>query len=133
MFWVDLIIVLAALQFIFFGIQVAKARTEYGVKAPAMAGHEMFERAQRVHLNTLELLIVFFPAVLTAARYWRPEWIALAGAVYLVGRFIYQRSYMKDPGTRTLGFSLSMIPILLLLLASLVGAVLAGLKGAPLW
>ena len=132
MYWIDLIVVLAAAQFIAFGILVSKARTKYGVKAPAMAGHEMFERAQRVHLNTLELLVIFFPALLAATRYWRPEWVALTGAVYLVGRLVYQRAYMKDPETREIGFGLSIAPIVILLLVSLIGAALACLKGASL-
>lgn len=132
MYWIDLIVVLAAAQFIAFGILVSRARTKYGVKAPAMAGHEMFERAQRVHLNTLELLVVFFPALLIAARYWRPEWAALTGAVYLVGRLVYQHAYMKNPEKREIGFGLSIAPIVILLLVSLTGAVSAFLKGAPL-
>lgn len=36
---------LAILQFFLFGILVGRARAEFGIKAPATSGHELFERA----------------------------------------------------------------------------------------
>ena len=54
---------LALGQFILFGIQVGSLRARHGVKAPATAGHEEFERMFRVHQNTLEQLVVFLPAL----------------------------------------------------------------------
>jgi len=35
-------------------INVGKARAKYEVKAPATSGHEMFDRAYRIQMNTLE-------------------------------------------------------------------------------
>lgn len=81
----------------------------------------MFERAYRVQMNTLELLIILIPALYISAKYWSPTYTAIAGAVYLVGRLVYWRAYMADPKTRSLGFSLSMGPILVLVAASLLG------------
>ncbi len=124
--YVQIIAVLAILQFFFFGILVGRARGKYGVKAPATSGHEMFDRAYRVQMNTLEQLVGFLPALLLASLYW-PNWIiACIGAVYLIGRFLYQRSYVTDPAKRGLGFVLTVIPTFVLLLAVLIGAVLAG-------
>lgn len=37
---------------------VGRARGRYGVKAPAVSGHEMFERAFRVQMNTLEGVVL---------------------------------------------------------------------------
>ena len=48
---------------------VGRARAKYGVLAPAMTGHPDFERANRVHMNTLENLIIFIPAVWIFATY----------------------------------------------------------------
>jgi uncharacterized MAPEG superfamily protein len=59
----------------------------------------------------------------------RPTWAALLGAVYLVGRFVYLRSYVADPAQRGLGFGLSMLPIVALLLGALLGAGSALLRG----
>ena len=44
------------------GVMVGRARRTYGVEAPATTGVH-FERYFRVHVNTLEALIVFIPAV----------------------------------------------------------------------
>ncbi|HNR92218.1 MAG TPA: MAPEG family protein [Dokdonella sp.] len=120
---IDLVALLAVVQLVFFAILVGRARGRYGVKAPAVSGHEMFERAYRVQMNTLELMVMFLPALYIAAKYWPAQYIAGIGAVYLIGRLIYWRSYTAAPARRGLGFALSMIPVLALLIAGLVGII----------
>ena len=122
--YVDVVAMLAILQFLYFGGLVGKARGQYGVKAPAVSGNEHFERIYRVQMNTLELLVPFLPAMYAAGKYW-PAWIvASIGAVYLVGRVIYWRAYVAAPSTRGLGFVLSIAPVFGLALAALVPALL---------
>lgn len=123
--YVDLVAVLALIQLLFFGTLVARARGRYHVAAPAVTGNEFFERIYRVQMNTVELLVVFLPALYIAARYWSPAYVAVAGAVYLVGRMVYWRAYTEAPAKRELGFVLSMVPIVVLLLAGLGGIVRA--------
>ncbi len=122
---VELVAILAVVQFLIFGALTGRARGSSGLKAPAVTGHESFERIYRVQMNTLELLVAFLPSLLLAARYWPAIPVACVGAVYLVGRHFYWRAYVKDPGSRAMGFALSMLPTLLLALAALVGVVLA--------
>ena len=126
--WVDLVSVIALLQFVFFGLLVSRARGKYGIRAPATTGNEMFERLYRVQMNTLELLVVFVPALYLAARYWPPAVVARVGAIYVVSRVVYWKSYIKDPESRSLGYGLSAFPALGLLFAALAGLVLAALK-----
>ena len=126
--YVDLVAVLAVIQLIFFSVLVGRARGRYGVKAPAVCGHELFERAYRVQMNTLELMVAFLPALFIAAKYRPHAYVAGAGAVYLLGRMIYWRSYVRAPSSRTLGFALSMLPILSLL----IGATAAIIRGGAL-
>jgi hypothetical protein len=121
--YVDLIALLAIAQLIFFSILVGRARGTYGVKAPAVTGHAMFERVYRVQMNTLELLVAFLPLLFIAAKYFPQAYVAVAGAIYLVGRLIYWRSYVAAPASRGIGFGLSMLPILALLIGSLVAIV----------
>ena len=122
--YVHIVALLAIFQFIYFAILVGQARGKYGIKAPAMTGNEYFERAARVQMNTLEQLVGFLPALLIAAVYWPPVYVAAVGVVYLVGRVLYQRAYVADPAKRGLGFGLSFLPTTLLALAGLVGAVM---------
>ena len=122
--YVHIVAVLSIVQFFYFGIMVGKARGEYGVKAPATSGHEMFDRAFRVHMNTLEQLVGFLPALLIAGVYWSNFIIAAIGAVYIIGRFIYRKTYLEDPAKRGLGFLLSVAPTFILLVAAALGAIL---------
>ena len=115
--------VLAVLQFVFFGALVGRARGKYGVAAPAVVGHEMFERAYRVQMNTLELLMAFLPGLFLAGKYWPDDVVAGVGLIYVLGRFIYWRAYMGAPRSRALGYGLSAMPALALLLAALAGAI----------
>lgn len=127
MHYVHIVALLAIVQFIYFAMLVGQARGKYGIKAPAMTGHEHFERAVRVQMNTLEQLVCFVPALLVAAVYWSPVYVAATGVVYLVGRTLYQRAYAADPAKRGLGFMLTFFPTVLLVLAGLVGAVMRAL------
>ena len=122
--YVHIVALLALIQFIVFGIFVGQARGKYGIKAPAMTGNEHVKRAIRVHMNTLEQLVCFVPALLIAAVYWPQVYVAAVGVVYMVGRTLYRQAYVVDPSQRALGFTLTALPTLLLVLGGLVGAVM---------
>jgi uncharacterized MAPEG superfamily protein len=74
-------------------------------------------------MNTLEQLIVFIPAVFLFGYYGNAMVAAALGAVYLVGRFLFASSYVADPAKRSLGFMLSFLPTVVLLVGGLVQAV----------
>lgn len=123
--YVELIAVLATLQYLSFGALTGKERRRSGLKAPAITGDEGFERMYRVQMNTLELLIAFLPSLLLAAKYWPPLLVAGLGLVYLVGRFVYWRAYIRHPLSRGMGFMLSMCPTVLLAALALIGVILS--------
>jgi len=118
---VAIVVLLALLEFVAFGMLVGRARVLYGVKAPATSGNEVFERHFRVHYNTLEALTVFVPSIWLFGLYVSPQWGAALGAIYLVGRIVYFRSYVADPAQRSVGFGMSMMPMLALLIGALLG------------
>lgn len=121
MAWIDLVTLLALAEFFGFAYAVGKARQRYGIKAPATTGHDIFERTFRVQQNTLELLILFIPALWMAARYWNPAYTAAVGAVFIVGRVLYFFGYVKDPTKRSMGFLISFAPIVVLWVGALWG------------
>jgi hypothetical protein len=121
--YVDIVTALALLQFLVFGIKVGRARTRYGIPAPAITGNAAFECYFRVQQNTLELLILLIPALYLFSRYFNPTVAAGLGVVYLIGREIYAAGYVKEPKKRSAGFMLSAIPVLILLAGAAVGAV----------
>ena len=123
--FVAIVIVLALVQYFVFGMLVGKAQGTYEVHAPAMSGHPVFERYYRVHQNTLEMLVMFIPSIVLFSYLVRPDIAAAIGAIYLIGRIIYLRAYVSDPSKRGLGFMVSMLPVLVLLLGSGVAAVIS--------
>ena len=122
MAYVQIVLALALLQFMYFGIAVGRARGIYKCPAPATTGNEMFERYFRVQMNTLEQLVVFIPAIFLFAMKVDPRWAAALGAVYLVGRVLYFTSYVRDPAKRGPGFGLTFLPNLVLVVGGLIGA-----------
>lgn len=128
--FVAIVTVLALLQFFWLSLQVGRARGRYGVAAPATTGNEVFERHFRVHMNTLEQLVMFLPSLWIFAAYISPLWAAALGVVFILGRAIYAMSYVRDPKTRSLGFGLTFLPTFAMLIGILAWAVRAILLGA---
>lgn len=122
---VQLVIGLALAQFFFFLFAVGRARETYKVAAPATTGNEVFERYFRVQMNTLELLVMFVPAILLFAQFFGGYIAAGLGLIYLIGRTIYFRSYVKDPKSRGMGYGLSALPIMILVAGTIIGAIRA--------
>jgi glutathione S-transferase len=122
---VHIVVALALVQFLFFCFAVGRARGTYKVAAPATTGNEMFERYFRVQMNTLELLVVFVPSILIFGQYLGAYVAVALGVIYLVGRLIYFTSYVKDPKSRSMGYGLSVLPVMILLAGSIFGAIRA--------
>ncbi|MBT8089790.1 MAG: MAPEG family protein [Gammaproteobacteria bacterium] len=121
---VAIVTILALGQFILFSIQVGSMRGKHGVKAPAIEGHPEFERTFRVQQNTMEQLVAFVPALWIFAYLVNPLWGAGMGLVFIIGRFIYRSSYIKDPDARGMGFTITFIPTAVMLAWSLIVAVM---------
>ena len=120
-----IITILALAQFMLFGIQVGSMRGKHGVKAPATTGHPEFERMFRVQQNTMEQLVVFIPTLWIYGYLVNWFWGAAIGLVYIVGRFIYRASYVKDPDSRGIGFTLTLLPTAVMLVWALIDAFLS--------
>lgn len=123
--YVHLIIVLALLEFAFFGYTVGRARVRCQVPAPATTGNAEFERYFRAHANTLEQLVIFLPALVVFAHYLNAYLAAALGALFLIGRAVYFRGYVKAAEARHVGFLLSFIPTAILLVGAVWGVVRA--------
>ncbi len=120
--FVAIVAALALLEYLGISIMTGRARGLYGIKAPAVTGHPGFERWYRVQLNTLEQLVIFLPSLFLFASYVSPTWAGILGLVFVVGRALYARSYVIDPESRSIGFGLTFVPNVLLLVGALFGA-----------
>ena len=123
--WPSLITTLTLLLYLVLAINVGRARAKYKVPPPQMTGDPDFERVLRVQQNTLEQLVFFLPLLWLFSFYVSPLWGAVIGGVWLIGRIVYAWGYYQAAEKRTIGFGISSISGIVLLLGSLYGIVLS--------
>jgi glutathione S-transferase len=114
-------ILLALLEYMVMAGLVGRARAKYGIQAPATTGHPDFERANRVHINTLENLIIFMPAVWLFASYVSVRWAAGLGALFVVARAVYTVGYLRAAEKRSVGAGITGIVNIVLVVGGLIG------------
>ena len=125
---VAIVTVLALVQYFVLGLRVGQARGKYGIEAPAITGHPIFERHFRVHQNTLEQLVLFIPALWLFATYVSAPVAAGLGVLFIIGRFVYARGYVAEPKKRGPGTALTALATMALLVGGLVGALVQLLR-----
>jgi glutathione S-transferase len=123
--WTSLLTALTLLLYLVITINVGRARAKYKVPPPRMTGGAGFEGALRVQQNTLEQLVFFLPVFWLFSFYVNPLWGALIGAIWLIGRITYAWGYYQAAEKRMIGFVISSISSVVLLLGSLVGIILS--------
>jgi uncharacterized membrane protein YecN with MAPEG domain len=121
--WTTLATVAALVLYFVMSLRVGAARSRFKIEAPAMTGHPDFERAVRVHLNTLEWLPVFLAGVWLTAFAWGDVIAAAIGAVWVVGRLLYMLGYSAAANRRSMGFLVQWLAAMALLIAAAAGAV----------
>ena len=104
-------------------MHVGRSRMQYQVKAPATTGHEMFERAYRIQVNTIENFLMMFPSLWIYAVFTDDLGAGVIGVIWLVGRVMYAVAYQNDPAKRGTGFMVGMFAIASLWLGGLYGVV----------
>jgi glutathione S-transferase len=117
----SLITCLSLLVFFVLSGLVGRARGKYNIEAPATTGHPLFERAFRVHYNTMEGLAWYLPSLWLFSFYVSDRWAAALGVVWIIGRVIYARGYLADPKKRGTGVIVSLAASSVLLLGALIG------------
>lgn len=122
--YVAIVTSLALIQVFVFAWQVGQQRVKHGVRAPEVHGAPEFERAFRVHQNTVEQLIVFVPSLWIFASYWRADVAAGLGLVFVISRQVYRKAYIEDPAKRSAGFGIGAAATMVLMLGGLAGAVM---------
>lgn len=115
--------ILVVLFYYFASFSVARMRGKHGIKAPATSGHPEFDRAFRVHMNTLEQMPIILPLLWLATLFFHGWLPAAFGLLWIVGRIVYRMAYMANPGSRTAGFVITNIANVGLLVLAAIGIV----------
>jgi len=119
-----LVTLLAVGVYFYTGVRVGQAREKFRVKAPAVAGHPVFERAFRVQMNTLEWMPILLPSMWLLALYGTDLVAATLGIIWIGGRLVYIRGYMQAPEKRGTGFAVQ---------AAAAGVLWIGALAAIVW
>ena len=114
---------LSLIVYIAFAMKVGSARAKYNVPAPATDGPEEFQRIFRVHMNTLEQVVIFLPALVLFASAWGDLAAAIVGIFWPIDRLVFARGYYRAAEKRGPGFGISFLSSVILLIGGLVGAV----------
>ena len=96
---------------------VSRARTRFGIAAPACTGNEHFERYFRVQMNTQEQLLLLLPALWLCAIWVGELYAGIGGLVWCIGRVLYVVTYLRDPKSRSIGFTLTILPTVVMMVA----------------
>ncbi|HEY1878536.1 MAG TPA: MAPEG family protein [Caulobacteraceae bacterium] len=117
--WTALVSLLALLIYFYMGLRVGQHRGKYNIEAPATTGHPEFEKAFRIHANTLEWLPLFLVSLWLFSFVAGDVWAAGLGAVWIIGRILYLTGYSKAPSLRGRGFGIQALATGVLLFGSL--------------
>ncbi|MEM8778231.1 MAG: MAPEG family protein [Cyanobacteria bacterium P01_G01_bin.49] len=124
----SLVTAIALTVYFIISLNVGSARFKYKVPPPATTGDPNFERALRVQQNTLEQMIFFLPLLWLFCFYLNPIWGAGIGGFWIIDRILYAWGYYQAAEKRTIGFAISSLSSLVLLIGSFVGMILTLVK-----
>ena len=109
----------ALLVYFGLGIGVGVARVKYKISPPQTTGNVDFERVYRAHQNTLEQIVIFLPSLWLFSIYVNPNWGAILGTVWIVGRILYAWGYYVEASKRAPGTVITSLATLALLFSTL--------------
>jgi glutathione S-transferase len=117
---VAIVTLLALLVYFYMSLRVGQARSKFNVPAPATSGNPDFERAFRIHMNTLEWLPLFLVSLWLFAIAWDSDLVAAGvGLVWIVGRILYLTGYSRAAEARSTGFGIQALATAVLLFGAL--------------
>ena len=122
--YTDLVMVFALLVYLWTAFKVGGARGKYQVPAPATDGPPEFQRIYRVHMNTLEQIVIFLPSLWLFATAWGDIKAAIIGLFWPIGRIVFALGYIAAAEKRSVGFGITFFASIILLLGGLVGTIM---------
>jgi glutathione S-transferase len=114
-----IVTIVALLVYFGLGIGVGIARVKYKIMPPQTTGNEDFERIYRTHQNTLEQIVIFLPCLWLFSIFVNPNWGAILGSAWILGRIGYAWGYYIEASKRAAGNAIASLATLALMLGAL--------------
>ena len=114
--------VLTLFVYFWMATQIGKARREHGIQAPEDRGPEAFNRVMRAYENTIEMMVLFLPALWLFSVTISDFWAGIIGIFFPIGRVLFARGYYQESGKRTRGFMIGFIATMILLIGATLGS-----------
>lgn len=127
--YVVIVSALALLAYYFTLLMAGLARGRFKIEVPSHSGPPEYERYVRAHQNTLEHLVLFLPGLWLFAYVVSPVWAAAIGLIWPFMRIGYALGYHKAPEKRLRWLYVSMPPIYIFVLGSLIGGAVHVIRG----
>ncbi|GAB5481820.1 MAG: MAPEG family protein [Parasphingorhabdus sp.] len=127
--YVVIVSALALLAYYFTLLMAGLARGRFKIEAPSHSGPPEYERYVRAHHNTLEHLVLFLPGLWLFAYAVSPVWAAGIGSIWPFMRVGYALGYHRASEKRLIWIYLSMPPIYIFVLGSLIGGLVQVIRG----
>ncbi len=127
--YVVIVSALGLLAYYFTLLMAGLARGRFSIVPPSHSGPPEYERYVRAHQNTLEHLVLFLPGLWLFAYAVSPLWAAAIGSIWPFMRVGYALGYHKAPEKRLIWLYLSMPPIYIFVLGSLIAGSLRLVRG----
>ena len=113
-------LVLNILLILIFSVWVGRCRKKYHSPPPALGGNIKLQIANRIHYNSLELFILYFPLFAIFVAFYGDFYGAIVGFLFLIARIIFALGYWKNPPYRSFGQIPSFTIIIILIVFDLI-------------
>ena len=114
--------VLTLFVYFWMATQIGKARREHGIQAPEDRGPDAFNRVMRAYENTIEMMVLFLPALWLFAITISDFWAGVIGVFFPIGRVFFALGYYKESSKRARGFMIGFIATMILLIGATLGS-----------
>ena len=114
--------VLTLFVYFWMATQIGKARREHGIQAPEDRGPDAFNRVMRAYENTIEMMVLFLPALWLFSVTISDFWAGIIGIFFPIGRVLFALGYYQESGKRTRGFMIGFIATMILLIGATLGS-----------
>ena len=118
-----LITIATSLLTFYLAFNVWNTRRKHKSNVLEAAKHDDVTIANRVHMNTIEVSVVYIPLLWIATIYGSVTIASLLWSVWFVSRVWYAFGYLKDPKSRQIPFMIGLPCILLTALLGLYGII----------